>query len=120
MALLSLTGINKYFGARPVLEGVSLRLQPGEKAGLIGPNGSGKTTLLKVITGEVEPDSGAVHLVRGAQTGYLPQEPAVMPGGTLRRYLEKPLLPLLRLRQDIAAMESEIAACTPEDEPRLN
>jgi len=55
--LLNFSSITKSYGADQILEAVSLQLQPGEKAGLIGPNGSGKTTLLKIIAGELEAGS---------------------------------------------------------------
>lgn len=48
------------FGAQPVLDEVSFRLEPGSSAAIIGPNGSGKTTLLNVIVGSIRPISGSV------------------------------------------------------------
>jgi len=110
LSLLNLSQINKSFGAETILSAVTLQLQPGEKAGLIGPNGSGKTTLLKIIAGEMEPDGGAVHLARGTSLGYLPQEPRRLAEGTLRRHLEHPLSHIFSLQEEIAALEKEIAA----------
>jgi len=48
-------------GSRPVLNGVSLELRPGERLGLVGHNGSGKTTLLHLIVGLVRPTAGEVR-----------------------------------------------------------
>ncbi len=110
MPLLNLSQINKSFGAETILSSVTLQLQPGEKAGLIGPNGSGKTTLLKIISGEMDPDGGAVHLARGSRLGYLPQEPLHLAEDTLRCHLEHPLKHIFSLQKKIAALEKEIAA----------
>lgn len=109
MPLLDIVAIEKFYGTEPILKNISLQLQPGEKAGLIGPNGSGKTTLLKIIAGEIEPDSGSLHLARGTKLGYLPQEPRIIVNGTLRHHLEQPLQHLFAMKQEIAALEHEIA-----------
>ncbi len=110
MPLLTLSQIGKSYGAETILADISLHLQPGEKAGLIGPNGSGKTTLLEIIAGEIEPDEGTLHLARGAKIGYLAQEPPVIPSGTLRSHLEYPLRHIYALKKEISALEEEIAA----------
>jgi len=98
------------FGGQPVLTNLSLQLQRGEKAGLIGPNGSGKTTLLRIISGELEPDSGTVSLARGTTVGYLPQELNWHAGGTLRAYLEQALRDLFWLKEEMTRLEHVIAA----------
>ncbi len=112
MALLGLSKIKKLYADDLIINGADLQLQPGEKAGLIGPNGSGKTTLLKIIAGELDADEGGVHLTRGARVGYLPQEPPELEGGTLRHHLERPLKALFALKRDIAILEEEISRLT--------
>lgn len=52
--------VNKSYGDRPIIRDFSLRIQRGDRIGLVGPNGAGKTTLLKLLTGEIKPDSGSV------------------------------------------------------------
>jgi len=54
--------IAKSFGAEPVVRDFSIRIQRGDRIGLVGPNGAGKTTLLKMLTGELPPDQGDVTL----------------------------------------------------------
>jgi ABC transport system ATP-binding/permease protein len=56
--------VSKSFGERPIIRDFSLRVQRGDRIGLVGPNGAGKTTLLKLLTGEVQPDSGTVTLAK--------------------------------------------------------
>ena len=60
-------------GARLLMEGVSFRVAPGDKVGLVGRNGAGKTTLTKILAGEALPAAGTVH--RTGTVGYLPQDP---------------------------------------------
>lgn len=62
MAILSLQGVSKNFGALKVTDTVSFDLAAGEALGIIGPNGAGKSTLFNLITGTVRPDAGTVFL----------------------------------------------------------
>jgi ATP-binding cassette subfamily F protein uup len=52
--------VSKSYGDRQIIRDFSLRIQRGDRIGIVGPNGAGKTTLLKLLTGELKPDSGAV------------------------------------------------------------
>jgi ATP-binding cassette subfamily F protein uup len=56
--------LTKTFGQRTIIKDFSLRIQRGDRIGLVGANGSGKTTLLKLLTGELEPDAGSVTLAK--------------------------------------------------------
>jgi ABC-2 type transport system ATP-binding protein len=59
---LELRGLRHRFGDALVLDGLALRVQPGEIVGLLGPNGSGKSTTLRVLTGMLVPDAGEILL----------------------------------------------------------
>ena len=74
--LLSVQGLTKGFGPRPLFTDLSLDLRAGERVGLIGPNGSGKTTLLRLLAGHEEPDAGTRVLRRSARLGYVAQDAA--------------------------------------------
>lgn len=63
MEALRLEGIGKRYGRKPVLEGVSLAVRPGEVYALAGPNGSGKTTLIRLVTGLAFPTQGRALLL---------------------------------------------------------
>jgi ATPase subunit of ABC transporter with duplicated ATPase domains len=77
-------GITRYFGARALLDGVTLSIGAGERVGLVGRNGCGKSTLLRILAGEERPDSGGIGGVRrGLAVGYLPQLPDFAPDQTV-------------------------------------
>ncbi len=60
-------------GARILLEPATLRVQPGDRIGLVGRNGAGKTTSLRVLAGETQPHAGRLDVT--GPVGYLPQDP---------------------------------------------
>jgi branched-chain amino acid transport system ATP-binding protein len=62
MSALTVTGLSKSFGGLHVTTDVNLKIEPGERRLIIGPNGAGKTTLFNLITGELTPDKGSIHL----------------------------------------------------------
>jgi branched-chain amino acid transport system ATP-binding protein len=62
MSALTVTGLSKSFGGLHVTTDVDLNVEPGERRLIIGPNGAGKTTLFNLITGEINPDKGSIHL----------------------------------------------------------
>src|SRR4051812_6405619 len=65
--------ISKSFGDKPIVRDFSLRIQRGDRIGLVGPNGAGKTTLLKMLIGELAPDDGKVTLGANIQMATLDQ-----------------------------------------------
>jgi ATPase subunit of ABC transporter with duplicated ATPase domains len=71
--MISATGLELRAGSRILLSGTTLRVQPGDRIGLVGRNGAGKTTTLKVLAGEGMPYAG--HIERRGPVGYLPQDP---------------------------------------------
>jgi ATP-binding cassette subfamily F protein uup len=65
--------ISKSFGETPIVRDFSIRIQRGDRVGLVGPNGAGKTTLLNMLTGALAPDSGTVTLGVNLQMATLDQ-----------------------------------------------
>jgi sulfate-transporting ATPase len=76
---------------RQILKNISLSFYPGAKIGLLGLNGSGKSTLLRIMAGIDKEFEGEAHAMPGIRIGYLPQEPQLEPGHTVREAVEEGL-----------------------------
>jgi ATP-binding cassette subfamily F protein uup len=74
MPLITLGAISLAFGHIPLVEGADLRIEPGERICLIGRNGTGKSSLLRVISGDLQPDDGAVWRAPGCRVARLEQD----------------------------------------------
>lgn len=79
MNYLSVEGLEKRYGDRAILDGVSFGIEQGQKAALIGVNGSGKSTLFQIIAGKDAPDAGMVVFNKSITIGYLSQNPQFDP-----------------------------------------
>ncbi len=89
MSLLTVKGLVKYYGKRPVVNGVDFEVDKGEVVGLLGPNGAGKTTSFCMASGKIAPNAGTVwfngedvtalpmYLRARLGMGYLPQEHSI-------------------------------------------
>jgi zinc transport system ATP-binding protein len=79
--VIDLAGVSFGYAATPVIEGVSMTVDPGEYVAVVGPNGSGKSTLMELALGLREPDAGTAHLFGeradrfddGERIGYVAQ-----------------------------------------------
>lgn len=78
-----MSGLNKAFGNKKILENVHLSFYPDAKIGILGPNGAGKSTILKIMAGLDKEWTGEAWLADGATLGYLPQEPQLDPTKTV-------------------------------------
>ncbi|GAB7027894.1 energy-dependent translational throttle protein EttA [Geotalea toluenoxydans] len=65
--------VNKAYGDRLLVEGMTFRLPPGGIVGIIGPNGAGKTTLFRMITNQEQPDSGTIRIGETVKLAYVDQ-----------------------------------------------
>jgi ATP-binding cassette subfamily F protein uup len=66
-------GITKAYGERKIVDGFSIRVQRGDRIGIVGPNGAGKTTLVNLLTGADAPDSGSLRLGANIEMATLDQ-----------------------------------------------
>ena len=116
--MLTASNLGMSFGARRLFKDVTLELRPGRRIALVGGNGAGKTTLIGMLMGEIEPDEGAVHRPSNLQLGYLPQDLADDPQGTV---LEEAMAGDERMqaaRTRLAELEERLTSSTGDD-PKL-
>jgi ATP-binding cassette subfamily F protein 3 len=72
--MLQIIDLTLRIAGRPLLEGASVTLPAGAKAGFVGRNGAGKTTLFRAVAGDISPDSGSIALPKGTRIGRVEQE----------------------------------------------
>lgn len=75
-----LENVSKSFGDKHLIKDFSYTMVKGERLGIVGHNGCGKSTLLKMITGELEPDSGTIEIGTTVKIGYFSQENEYLDG----------------------------------------
>jgi ATP-binding cassette subfamily F protein uup len=108
--ILTLDTITRQYAEAPLLDGVSLAIEAGQRIGVVGVNGSGKTTLLKIAAGVEPPDSGRITTARGLRIAYLPQNPELDPHLSVIDQLFRGDTPEMRLLHDHAAVTTALAA----------
>ena len=81
--MIQVEDIQKAYAGQQLFGALSWRIADGERIGLVGPNGAGKTTLCRLLAGLEEPDSGRISRPRETTVGYLPQEVAASPAGSV-------------------------------------
>ena len=72
--MLSVSNLSVQFGKRVLFDDVNVKFTQGNCYGIIGANGSGKSTFLKILSGEIDPTSGQVHLEKGKRMSVLSQD----------------------------------------------
>ncbi|MBK8634324.1 MAG: ABC-F family ATP-binding cassette domain-containing protein [Saprospiraceae bacterium] len=72
--MVYISDVSLHFGDRTLLDGISFLLNEKERVGLVGRNGAGKSTLLKIISGQINSDTGGIQAPKGYTIGYLKQD----------------------------------------------
>jgi ATP-binding cassette subfamily F protein 3 len=118
MIILSCNEISLSFGTEVILNKASFRLQHGEKAALVGVNGAGKSTLLKIITGELQQDSGDVFISKGLRIGFLDQYSGLESDNTIWSEMLMTYKSLISAEKRLKQLENDIS--TESDQDRLH
>ena len=101
MSLIQLENISKSYGKQQILAGVSLKINDGDRLGLVGRNGSGKTTLVNIIAGQVFDFEGKLYKAKHAEIAYFRQDAQLDSDTTLRQEM-------LKVFRDLRGIEDEI------------
>lgn len=98
MALLEASQLSRYFGGKAAVDEVSFSVNKGEVVGFLGPNGAGKSTTMRMLSGNLAPDHGQIHIngidlldnpkLAKAHIGYLPETPPLYKEHTVREFLQ--------------------------------
>ena len=130
-AMLTIEGLNAWYGPSHVLQGIDLEVRRGEIVCLIGRNGAGKTTTLRTVMGLVERRTGRVvfdgtellgrpaHVRNGLGLGYVPEERRIVTGMTVRENLRLGVL-AARVRRPERVVIGEVAEIFPRLAERLD
>lgn len=94
--------LNLSFGSQVIFKNCNLRLDDNCKVGLIGVNGAGKTTLFRLITKEIDPDSGQILLNKNSRLGHLPQTV------DLTNFGELPVIEYIKRERPIETLEKKL------------
>ena len=107
--------VKSFDSERNVLDGISFDVQAGERVGLLGKNGAGKTTLFKILTGELDYNSGEIAFAAGKKVGLISQIPVYPEGYTVEDVLRTAFRQLERIKEQMQALEVRMTDHTPQD-----
>ena len=106
MIEISVQNLKKSFEVGEILlDGLSFEIRTGECVGIMGRNGCGKTTLFRMLTGELEPDDGAVVVAPGRKLGLISQIPSFPAGWTVENVLRSAYRELFAMKKKMEELE---------------
>lgn len=108
---ISVKNLTKFFViGENLLEDLTFEIQEGERVAILGRNGCGKTTLFKILTGEMDYDSGEVFVNPNKRLGLISQIPRFPEGYTVEDVLRSAFAPLLKIRSRMEALEEQMGS----------
>ncbi|MBR0140569.1 MAG: ABC-F family ATP-binding cassette domain-containing protein, partial [Firmicutes bacterium] len=108
MSVITVSKLNKSFVTEPVLTDVSFHINEKDRIGIVGANGAGKSTLIKLLTGELEADSGEIFRSKDVSVGYLKQRDHFPSGGTVEEEMLKIFSWQTEAEAELAALSKKI------------
>lgn len=119
MASIAVNGISFGVGVDTILQNVTFSLEEGDRLGVVGVNGSGKSTLLKLLSGELEPDTGDIYTAKNSTVGILHQDDTFNieegAGESVLEQMYAAFPELLRLEMRIGELEEALKGETDTD-----
>lgn len=108
---IGVSGLVKSFDLeKKILDGLTFQIDSGERVGLLGRNGAGKTTLFKILTGELDYDSGEVTIASGKRLGLISQIPVYPPEYTVEEVLRTAFARMQAMKEEMDALAEKMAA----------
>src|SRR5919199_860451 len=117
--IFTIENLSKAYNKREVLKNIWLAFYPGAKIGVIGPNGSGKSTLLRIMALQDTDFLGSARLTEGFSVGYVPQEPRLTAGKTVRDNIEEAVAGTRALLQRHEELGNRLAEADPDEFDKL-
>jgi len=117
--VIQVEGISKGYAGQPILVDLSWRIPDRERIGLVGPNGAGKTTLCRLLAGVEEPDEGRIVRPRETTVGYLPQEAAGNPEGSVIAEVLAGFADVWRVEREMEEVAARLAAASGQESEAL-
>ena len=112
--IFTMLGLNKYYGNRHVLKDINLCFFPGAKIGIVGNNGAGKSTILRIMAGVDKDYRGQADLTKGYKVGFVPQEPQLESGKTVRQNVEAAFSEVLSMVHEYEKISAEMCDMEPD------
>lgn len=110
MIILSCKNLSKSYGIDVILKDINFTVQEHEKIGIVGVNGAGKSTLFKIITGDIEKDSGEIIISRNTSIGYMSQDSCFESSNTIYDEMLTVFTPLIQMEKDLRDLELRISS----------
>lgn len=116
--LLHVNDISKSYAGEPVLSNISMKIEAGERIGIVGANGAGKSTLLQIIAGDIPYEGGAVYLRKEINIGYLRQNSGLQMENTIWDEMLSVFSNLIQVEKELREIEKEMGEPSLLDNPK--
>ena len=118
--MLNVSNLSISFQGETLFSDVAFMLNGGNRVGIIGKNGAGKSTLLKILSGEIQPDTGNIALEKNAKIGYLKQDIDFVQGRTVLEEAYQAFTNLMSLEEELDRIHLEMTERTDYESESYN